>query len=312
MQRMEHNRRAQRDGRDKQLNPNAPPFQPPMYPYPIAMYDPVHMHMYMNEMAMSMGAMPHPGHMYPPHCPPRDRRPDSNQSPGNGIQQPPVPPQMQKTGTGVMLPPAPPREPTQVDGQEQKDSNSSGGEETVTSSAPISGPKPPGDPSTKGDNKSSGQEHGADSGGQNQGQTDSSVVTPWPSFPGGGVWHSDQRPMHNGQQAMMSSYMPGMPGPFPMWPGMPYYPAGVQQDPAMWARAAMGPMHPIDPSHPGMPAVYGGNHFGPHHGGRGRSHRNPYGNHRGRGRNNGRDSRKNPPSSADVAPIRTTAGGRAG
>lgn len=67
----------------------------------------------------------------------------------------------------------------------------------------------------------------------------SNVVTPWPSFPGTGVWHSTlgaPRPGTPQANAMMNGFMPpGMPpGAYPMFvPGMPPPYMGGMQDP-MW------------------------------------------------------------------------------
>jgi len=67
----------------------------------------------------------------------------------------------------------------------------------------------------------------------------SNVVTPWPSFPGTGVWHSTlgaPRPGTPQANAMMNGFMPpGIPpGAYPMFvPGMPPPYMGGMQDP-MW------------------------------------------------------------------------------
>ncbi|GMH33684.1 hypothetical protein BSKO_01518 [Bryopsis sp. KO-2023] len=299
-----HVPRISRQRREKQLNPFAPPYQPMFAPYPFGMYDPMQM-MYMNDMAMSMNSMGH-AHLggafrHPaPHHPRNDSgeptqtqnsffQPPAQPHPSNVLQQPGqqgrVPPPQAPSG-----PPAPPAPPSAVGPQ-----------------VPIGPPGPQPPPGVPG------QAQGPNAPqGNNQNQEGESVVTPWPSFPGTGVWHSGQRAI-GGQSGMMNTYMPGMPGPFPMWPGMPYVPAS-QQDAAMWARAAMNPMGGIaDPSlgMAGMNMMWGGNYFPPQQPTRHWPSRagNSY---RGRGRNFNRDSRRHQPAQMDHQSTRPIIGGGRG
>ncbi|CAD7698801.1 unnamed protein product [Ostreobium quekettii] len=68
---------------------------------------------------------------------------------------------------------------------------------------------------------------------EQNGNTGPNVVTPWPTFPGTGVWHSEEQ-MHSG--AMLSGY--GMPGGFPVFMGPAGSYVGAPQDARMWGSHA--------------------------------------------------------------------------
>ena len=89
----------------------------------------------------------------------------------------------------------------------------------------------------------------------------SNVVTPWPSFPGTGVWHSEipaPRPGTPQANAMVNGFIPpGMPSPYPMFvPGMPPPFMGGMQEP-MWRP------HPMPPGMPDQQriAMMWGNYY---------------------------------------------------
>lgn len=75
--------------------------------------------------------------------------------------------------------------------------------------------------------------------------TPSNVITPWPSFPGTGVWHSGlgtPRPGSHQANAMMNGFLP---------PGMPHYPMFVPGMPPQYMPGMQDPMwrpHHVPPT----------------------------------------------------------------
>lgn len=307
-------KQIQQDAREKQLNPNAPPFQPPLYgPYPYGMFDPMHM-VFMNDMPMGMGGMPHHGVLYQPHRPPPTGK-------GRGMEMPPSNPGYFQpvVGPGFMprprveqaagTPAGPASSPVLENGssprQGQNGSHSQEAQQKLPKVSPRGESTP--DPLVAKKGQVDGKEKDSPAGSDSPRRGGSSVITPWPSFPGAGVWHSDQRPLHNGQTPMMTNYNSYMPGPYPVWPGMPHYvPGHGQQEPVMWSNGGMRPMPMPNGSHPGMPGMPGmvgmpympmmwrGNFYPHPQQVRHKSGR--YGNGgqgRGRSRHSGKDSRKN-------------------